>query len=647
MSESRSLPHLFSPIKVGSMRLKNRVVMAPMVTRLASESGGTTQRMLDYYEERARGGVGLIIVEAVYVNPSGRWSDRILGLDRDGVVADHFELAEVMHRHGAKVAVQLNHGGANAKPACCGGTPLAPSPLAGPRYGVIPRELTVEEIEDLAEDFAQAAARAKRAGYDAVELHGAHGYLIHQFLSPATNMRTDEFGGSFENRLRFAHLMLSTLREAVGPQFPVLFRLSAEGGYGLEEAVEIAAALEQEGADCIHVSIGGTAPTSLVPENTSPMAVPEGYLASHSAAITSCVSVPTICVGMIRHPSVGEEILGKGQADLIALGRPFLADPEWPRKAAEGLNDEIRLCIGCDFCRLSQIHDIPIRCLVNPVVGRESDLGELKPTERRKKVVVIGGGPAGMEAAQLAAIRGHDVALYEREENLGGQLPLAAAPPYKERIHWLTENLEAGVRKAGVQLRTSQSCTPATLETEQVEVLIVAAGARPVGLEAQGARSEKVVSSWEVLGGTVEVNEKRVVVLGGRQVGCETAEFLLEKGCAVTVVTRSPATELAEDAIPSYRDSLLGRLRDAGVAFIHGYDAREVKDTSLLLADMDGQTRELPADLIVVARGSAPEDTPSEELRSMVDECYFIGDCVEPRTIAEALYEARLIASRI
>ncbi|MEK7373263.1 MAG: NADH:flavin oxidoreductase, partial [candidate division NC10 bacterium] len=315
------------------MQLRNRVVMAPMVVQLGSESGAVTQRTVDYYVRRAAGGAGLVIVEASYIAPEAKAYACQLGIDRDGLLPGHFELVEAIHRHGAKVAIQIHHGGGRADPALTGGVLVAPSPVAQDAHAVVPREATPQEIETLAESYARAAGRAQRAGYDAVEIHGAHGYLIHEFLSPASNRRSDAYGGSPENRRRFAGLVIRRVREAVGARFPVLFRMSAEGGYGIEAAVEIAQALEAWGVDAIHVSVGGTAPITLVPPDTSPMARPEGWLTGYAATIKKRVSVPIIVVGEIRHPVFAEEVLAQGKADFIALGRQLLADPDWPAKA--------------------------------------------------------------------------------------------------------------------------------------------------------------------------------------------------------------------------------------------------------------------------------------------------------------------------
>ena len=647
MVEAMVRPRLFSPGKMGPMQLRNRVVMAPMVVQLASESGAVSQRTIDYYVRRAAGGAGLVIVEASYIAPEAKAFACQLGIDRDGLVPGHFELVEAIHRHGAKVAIQIHHGGGRADPALTGGVLVTPSPVAQDAHAVVPREATPQEIETWAESYARAAGRAQRAGYDAVEIHGAHGYLIHEFLSPASNRRSDAYGGSPENRRRFAGLVIRRVREAVGARFPVLFRMSAEGGYGIEEAVEIAQALEAWGVDAIHVSVGGTAPITLVPPDTSPMARPEGWLTGYAATIKKRVSVPIIVVGEIRHPVFAEEVLAQGKADFIALGRQLLADPDWPAKAEAGRDDEIRLCISCDHCRLALLLTRPIRCLVNPEVGREREFSAFGPAAAPKRVIVVGGGPAGLEAARAAAARGHHVTLSERSAELGGQLHLAALPPHKEKIEWLRRCLVTQARKAGVELSPSTIFRPEGLAEGEADAVVVATGARPVEEQVRGARAGQVFSAWEVLEGRPPARDLAVVVLGGRQLGCETAEFLAERGNRVTLVSRSRTEELAGDVVASYRGPLLARLRRLGVALRTRCDVREVRDGQAIVVEAGGREEAVDADLVILARGSMPEPTWLELLRTKVPEVYVVGDCVEPRMIADALYEGAWAGSQI
>ena len=647
MVEAMVRPRLFSPGRMGPMQLRNRVVMAPMVVQLGSESGAVTQRTIDYYVRRAAGGAGLVIVEASYIAPEAKAYACQLGIDRDGLVPGHFELVEAIHRHGAKVAIQIHHGGGRADPALTGGVLVTPSPVAQDAHAVVPREATPQEIETWAESYARAAGRAQRAGYDAVEIHGAHGYLIHEFLSPASNRRSDAYGGSPENRRRFAGLVIRRVREAVGARFPILFRMSAEGGYGIEAAVEIAQALEAWGVDAIHVSVGGTAPITLVPPDTSPMARPEGWLTGYAATLKERVSAPIIVVGEIRHPVFAEEVLAQGKADFIALGRQLLADPDWPAKAEAGRDDEIRLCISCDHCRLALLLTRPIRCLVNPEVGREREFSAFRPAAAPKRVIVVGGGPAGLEAARAAAARGHHVTLSERSAELGGQLHLAALPPHKEKIEWLRRCLVTQARKAGVELSPSTIFRPEGLAEGEADAVVVATGARPVEEQVPGARAGQVFSAWEVLEGRPPARDLAVVVLGGRQMGCETAEFLAERGNRVTLVSRSRTEELAGDVVASYRGPLLARLRRLGVALRTRCDVREVRDGQAIVVEAGGREEAVDADLVILARGSMPEPTWLELLRTKVPEVYVVGDCVEPRMIADALYEGAWAGSQI
>jgi 2,4-dienoyl-CoA reductase-like NADH-dependent reductase (Old Yellow Enzyme family)/thioredoxin reductase len=562
-------------------------------------------------------------------------------------VPGHFELVEAVHRNGAKIALQIHHCGARGNPSLTGGVLVAPSAIAEDGIAAVPRALTEPEIEELAVSYARAALRAQRAGYDAVEIHGAHGYLIHGFLSPASNHRTDAYGGSAENRLRFAGLVVRKVRAAVGARFPLLFRMSAEGGYGIEAAVEIAGALDDLGVDAIHVSVGGTAPIALVPPDTSPMARPEGWLVAYADAIKKRVAVPVIVVGEIRHPRFAEDVLAQGKADYIALARPFLADPDWPSKAEAGNDEEIRHCISCDYCRLALLHTRPIRCLVNPEVGREREFSAVVPAPAAKRVIVVGGGPGGLEAARVAALRGHHVVLYEREAQLGGQLPLAVLPPQKEKIEWLRLCLIAQARKAGVELRTSTNFMPEALAQGEADAVVVATGARPLQEQVRGATAGTVIPAWDVLQGRPPMSGLALLVLGGRQMGCETAEFLAERGNRVTLVSRSPAADLAGDVVVSYRGPLLARLRRLGVVLRTSCDVREIKNGEAVLVEAGGGEARAGADFVILARGSVPEPTGVELLRTRVAEVYVVGDCVEPRAIPEALYEGALAGSRI
>ena len=663
---------LFSPGKIGHMELRNRVVMAPMVVQLAAENGAVTARSIDYYARRAKGGAGLVIVEATWIASGGKAFACQIGLDRDALIPGHFDLVEAIHRHGAKAACQIHHGGARADPALTGGTLVAPSAVAGfyidnsPKLKdagdaavapsasaesgtpALPRELTRQEIVALAEAYASAAGRAQRAGYDAVEIHGAHGYLIHEFLSPASNLRTDEYGGSEEKRMRFAALVIRRVREVVGAHFPILFRMSVESGYGIDEEVGIARAVEACGVDAIHVSIGGIGPITLVPPDTSPMARPEGWLTGYAEIIKKRVAVPVIVVGEIRHPRFAEDVLAQGKADFIALARPLLADPDWPAKALAGRDDEIRHCISCDYCRLALLHTRPIRCLVNPEVGREREFASIGPAARAKRVIVIGGGPAGLEAARAAAARGHHVRLFERAAELGGQLRLALLPPQKEKIEWLRLCLITQAQKAGVEVFTSTPFQPEVLAQGEADAAVIATGARPREEKVAGARADQVVAAWDVLDGRPSARDLAVLVLGGRQMGCETAEFLAGRGNRVTLVSRSPAADLAGDVVASYRAPLLARLRKLGVALHTRCDVRELRDGKATIVDAHGREEAVVgADLVVLARGSLSQPTWVDALREKVPELYVVGDCVEPRDIASALYEGAWAGSRI
>lgn len=424
------LEYLFSPIRIGSMEVKNRLVMAPMGTNLGSEQGEPTPSMISYYTARARGGVGLILTDDTTITASALYHRKGLRLDVDHLIPSWKKLTQEVHSHGAKIGPQLVHPSFNAPSAFSGLQPVAASPIPSRRYREVPRELTGAEIEEIIEQFAEAARRAQEAGCDAVQLHCAHmHHLLGSFLSPLYNKRTDAYGGSLAGRVRLPLEVIRRIRSKVGAGFPILIRISGDeflpGGQTIEESKYIAPLLVEAGVDAIQVSAGtGNNFWVVIP----PTGTPEAPNAALAEQIKREVDVPVICVGRIHHPWVAENLLKNGKADMVAMGRALVADPEFPNKAARGAWDEIAPCVGDSMCLVFVQMEQKISCLINPAAGREEEM-PLPPAAAAKKVLVIGGGPAGMEAARVAALRGHRVTLMERTSKLGGQLLLASFPP--------------------------------------------------------------------------------------------------------------------------------------------------------------------------------------------------------------------------
>ncbi len=635
---------LFAPGHIGQLCLKNRIVMAPMVNHYGTDTGAVSEQSIEYYAERAKGGVGMIIVEATCVDaPVGRGWPCGLRIDDERFMASHSRLTDAVHSYGARIAVQLHHAGRATRLATTeGAQPVAPSASGGAR------ELTTEEIGQLVSKFAAAAERARRAGYDAVELHGAHGYLIHQFISPVSNQRGDRYGGSLENRLRFATETIHRIKSVAGSDYPVTMRISGEGGYTIEESKQFAKLLESAGLDAIHVSSGGIAPIEGESREISPMALLQGRYAHLAEAIKKEVTIPIITVGEIREPEFAEGLLEARRADFVALGRQLLADPYWSHKAQEGRPEDICKCTSCGYCATSLSENTPMYCAVNPVVGRERELAEIAPAPLRKRVMVVGSGPAGMEAARVAALRGYEVSLYEREPELGeGQLKLAALPPHKEKIAWVRDYLVTQVGKRNIEVHTGTEVNVHTVEEAKPDVVVIACGARPLIPDVPGVGGENVATANEILLGRAEPKGKVVFVLGGQQTGCEVAEFLADKGNSVTVVARSPASRLAADAYPGIGRALLGRLRAKKVEFITEQDVKEINITGLTLVDKKGKESIHEGELVVLARGVVPARELADQLYGKVPELYVIGDSMEPRNIQAAILDGTLIGRRI
>jgi 2,4-dienoyl-CoA reductase-like NADH-dependent reductase (Old Yellow Enzyme family)/thioredoxin reductase len=625
---------LFEPGCIGSMEVKNRLVMPPMATSLALKDGTVTDRQIDYYEERAKGGAGLVIVEITCVDsPVGKGNVRQIAIDDDRFIPGLTRLAEAIKRHGARVAIQLHHAGRQTSARWTGYQPVAPSSIPMPG-GEQPRELTLEEIATLVTRFGEAAERAKRAGFDGVEIHGAHCYLICQFLSPLSNHRQDAYGGSIENRARFLLEVIAAIRKKVGREYPVWCRLSAveigaEGGVTLEDTQVVAKMAEKAGVDAIHVSAH-----TVTPARRPPMAQPPCAFVPFAEGIKKVVSIPVIAVSRIP-PELGEEVIREGKADFIAIGRPLLADPQLPQKVATGRMEDIRPCLYCLTCLDSlNWRKEGVCCVVNAALGREREY-QVKPAESPKKVVVVGGGPGGMEVARVAALRGHKVVLFDDGDELGGQMLLAVKPPFKETIETFRQYLVRQVTKSGVELRLRQRFTADLLAELKPDVVVLATGVTPFIPQIPGIQSKKVVQASQVLAGA-ETGEW-VVVIGGELVGCETALYLAERGKKVTIMRRGP--ELAIKVHQFIRIPLIGRLQYRGVSILTGVEYEEVTDSGVVFRNGVGERKVVEADTIVLAAGAKPNTELLASVEGKVSHVLCVGDCVQPRGIREAVEE--------
>ncbi|MFN8533940.1 MAG: FAD-dependent oxidoreductase [Dehalococcoidia bacterium] len=634
---------LFEPGQIGRMHLRNRIVMAPIADRFGRD-GYVTEQQKAYYEARAKGGVGLIIVGALPIEHRvGSGSQFHSWADSDRFIPGLTELAEIIQRHGARAATQLIHTGGRAQ---TGEQPVTPSGIAHPG-GQQPRALAREEIAGIVANFVDAACRVQQAGFDGIEIHACHGYLLSEFLSPAWNKRDDEYGGNVENRARFLIEVVAAVRSAVGPAFPLWCRFNCAepalaDGITLADAAEIGRLVQAAGVDAIHLSSDPQVYSG------EPGLSPEGFLLPLAKVVKQAVDVPVIAPGWIT-PELGEKAVRDGEADLIAIGRALIADPELANKLAAGQIEDIVPCIRCNKCLGERKSwDVfsstgGVQCMVNASVGREREY-EIRPASIAKRVLVVGGGPGGLEAARVAAQRGHQVVLYERDDRLGGQLNPAVIPPYKEPIQPLTDYLIAQLSKHGVQVKLGCEVTPDLVRQAQPDVVIIATGVRPFLPEIPGVDRPTVVIAEAVILGTVEVGE-RVVVIGGGPTGCEAAELLASQGRTVTLVARSSG--LATKLGLTIRPALLHRLREKGVTMLTEVTYHAITDEGLELTGSDGEWRSIPADTIVLAAGVDPNLDLDRALDGSISEVYRIGDCLEPRDILEAINEGARVGHTV
>ncbi|OGP52985.1 MAG: hypothetical protein A3K30_01440 [Deltaproteobacteria bacterium RBG_13_51_10] len=635
---------LFEPAQIGCLTLPNRLVMPPMATNYENE-GFVTSRQKAYYEARARGGVGLIIVEAISVDsPLGNSRRGKIALDDDVYLPAMSAMTKTIHRHGARVAAQIYHAGAETHREVTGTQPVGPSVVKTFR-GDIPRELTLDEIACLVQRFAKAAARAKRAEFDAVEIHGATSYLVAQFLSRHWNQRQDLYGGSLKNRARFLLEVLQATRAEVGVDFPVWCRINGtefglEDGFTLEEAKQVAQWAEAGGADAIHVSsFGGGSQTHM-----GPTVLNHGILLPLAREIKKSSGIPVIAVGRID-PDQGEKALAAGEADFIAIGRGLIADPELPLKWAEGRIDDVRPCIGCLEC----IHHViykrePLRCSVNALCGKEED-GPPEPAPFPKKVVVIGGGPGGMEASRVLALRRHQVHLFEKENQLGGLLLSASRPPQKGDIEPFVAYLRAQLKKLGVKIHLGQELSPEKVGHLNSDAAVVAGGAWPLIPKIFGLEHAQALMAHEAILKEHKVGQK-VLIIGGGLVGCEAADYFSGKGRKVTVIELRD--KMALELIPLLRLPLLDRLRKKGVIMLVGVKGEKIEGRRMIFQDAEGKQQWIEADTFILATGEIAGLEKWSSLKEIQKgQVYFVGDMTGSRGILEAVTQGHQVGSAI
>lgn len=659
----KELKMLFSPIKIGTMELKNRCVMPPMGINYANKDGSLNDREIAYYVARAKGGFGLIITENVAVALVGKGIPFETGLWEDSHIPGWERLAKEVHSCGAKLAAQLHFAGPKAQPESTPGARLlGPSPVSyaaargitGKLDMPIAKEMTEEDIESAVEAFGEAARRARDAGCDAVHIHGAHGYLLASFMSPAENRRIDAYGGTVDGRIKLALDILKRIRSKVGRDFPIIWKMSVDemipGGRTLEETQLIVWLLENAGLDCIDLSRGSIngAIHYIVPPGTVP---PATWITQHTWVVKQAVKIPVIAVGRIIDPFMGEFILESGKADLIAFGRASLSDADLPNKAAAGRFDDIRYCMGCNSCNDSMREgDHSLRCAINPELGREIEMLPLAKAKKPKKVLVAGGGPGGLEAARVAALRGHNVTLCEKSDRLGGQFWLGALPPGKQQLTHGLKWLAVQAKKAGVKIELGTEVTPALVDRVKPDAVIVATGGVPrIPADIPGMDRAKVVTAHDVLLEKVRCGPT-VVVLGANLIGCETADWLGFRRKNVILVKMRPGTEIGEDINIFVRPYVLDRLEQWKVKVVtgpkSGVKIKEVTGEGVIIT-RDGKEETIIADSVVLALGINPVNRLAEQLKGKVPELHLIGDAKEPRKVINAVYEGSVAARRI
>ena len=630
---------LFTPGRIGPLTIRNRAVMSPMGTDFAATNGNASPRLIAYYAERAKGGIGLIINEYTGVDDVDSIpTQHNLRMAQDYNVKAAEELTRTVHQYGAKIFAQLHHGGATSKSAFTGRQNLSPSGIPMAPGGEVPREMTLEDIKRVQDKFVAAAVRCKKAGYDGVELHAAHGYLMTQFISKYYNRRTDDYGGSVENRCRFIAEIIAGIREKLGKNFPILVRMCGdemtpvEGFLNLEEGFEIAKYLESCGIDAINISNGSARNGDA---NCEPFSYQSGWKKHVAKAYKEALHIPVIATNTIKDPDFAEQLLEEGVCDFVGLGRSQLADPFFMKKAKEGRADEIRKCIGCLYCRERVLgNGLPIRCAVNARTAREDVFTHLRKDGDGRTVAVIGGGPAGMEAARVLAERKFKVVLFEKSEKLGGTLNIADKPAFKDKLTRLAETMTIQLEKLGVEVRLGAEATVEMVQAIDPVGVIVACGARPVVPPLPGV--EQACLAEDVILGKVQ-RQGEVAVIGSGLTGLETAEMLLSRGSKVSIVEMAP--QIGPGLFGAILNDELSRITPHDPGLYPGHKLLSIQEGCVKLEKADGQQVELKADSVVLALGVRPNAGTVKTFKDAFENVYVVGDARQGGRIATAIRE--------
>ena len=652
--------NVFSPFKIGNVIVKNRIATPPMLSCMATADGFVTREMMEFYGAFARGGAGIVnIGDSAVDYEYGKGHHGQLNLGDDRVIAGLSNMVEFLQKTGAKASIEINHPGRGASPDVLNGRfPIAPS-LVPTKWSEMELKafgnqvkITVMDqdlINRVIANYAAAAYRCMKAGFEMVMIHGAHGNLLAQFVSPLTNKRTDKYGGSLSNRARFVIEILEAIRSRVDSRLAIEYRVSGSEldphGMHEDETIEFIKMI-QDKIDLVHVSLGVVSDPRYIAYMSQPTYFPHEFNVHRAARMKQAVKIPVTCVGSIADLAAAERIIAAGQADIVAMGRPHIADPDIVSKSRRGELDDIRPCIRCQVCGEKPADFYPVRCSVNPVVGREIEYRYLRPAGKQKKVVIIGGGPAGMEAAVIASARGHRVVLYEKGDELGGALRYAAAPSFKGDMKRYLDYLIRKTRQSGAEVRLAAEATVKTVRNAVPDVLILAVGAEPVVPDIPGIKGKNVVWAGDVDLDRVKTGD-RVVVAGAGMTGCETALHLALQGKQVTMIDMLGESEIARDASLTGRLALMELLHRHNTIIKTEVELVEITDTTAVVLDKKKQQYAISADTIVLSLGLKPLSGLVDKFRGLVAEEYFIGDCVRPGNLIAAVHSGFNVAAEI